>query len=137
MLIGDNMEISKGRGYVYDLEYHIVFCTKYREKIIKNDIKDNLVRLILSLSEEMGFKVLEINTDLDHVHLLISCKPQHYIPDIIKRLKGTTALWLFKLYPELKKELWKGHLWNPSYFISTVSENLEDNIARYIKNQGR
>lgn len=131
------MEISKGRGYVYGLEYHIVFCTKYRKKIIKNDIKDNLVRLILNLSEEMGFKVLEINTDLDHVHLLISCKPQHYIPDIIKRLKGTTALWIFKLYPELKQELWKGHLWNPSYFISTVSENLEDNIVRYIKNQGR
>ncbi len=137
MFIGDNMEISKGRGYVYGLEYHIVFCTKYRKKIINNDIKDNLVRSILIISEEMGFKVLEINTDLDHVHLLISCKPQHYIPDIIKRLKGTTALWLFKMYPELKKELWKGHLWNPSYFISTVSENLEDNIVRYIKNQGR
>ena len=96
-----------------------------------------MVRLILSLSEGMGFKVLEINIDLDHVHLLINCKPRHYISDIIKRLKGTTALWLFKLYPELKKELWKGHLWNPSYFISTVSENLEDNIVRYIKNQGR
>lgn len=55
------------------------------------------------LSQEMDFEIIEINTDLDHVHLLISCKPQHYIPTIVKRLKGASARLLFKLYPELKK----------------------------------
>ena len=85
----------------------------------------------------MGFTIIEINTDLDHVHLLISCKPQHYIPDIIKRLKGTSARWLFQLYPELKVQLYGGHLWNPSYFIATVSDTLEENIKEYIINQSK
>ena len=131
------MQILRGRGYVYGIEYHLVFCTKYRKKILKDDIKEKFISLIVLLSEEMNFKILEINTDLDHVHLLISCSPQHYIPDIVKRLKGTTALWLFRLYPELKKELLGGHLWNLSYFVQTVSENVEANILKYIQSQGK
>ena len=53
----------------------------------------------------MDFKIIEINTDLDHIHLLISCKPQHYRPTIVKSLKGTSARLLFKLDPELKKRI--------------------------------
>ena len=131
------MLISKGRGYVYGIEYHIVFCVKYRKKIIDKNIKESLFQIFVLLSEEIGFKIIEINTDLDHVHLLISCKPQHYIPDIIKRLKGTSARWIFQLYPQIKNHLYGGHLWNPSYFISTVSDTLEENIKEYIINQGK
>ena len=131
------MLISKGRGYVYGIEYHIVFCVKYRKKIIDDNIKKSLFQIFTLLSEDIGFTILEVNTDLDHIHLLISCKPQHYIPDIVKRLKGTSARWLFQLYPELKKELDGGHLWNPSYFIATVSDTLEENIKEYIYNQGK
>ena len=131
------MLISKGRGYVYGIEYHIVFCVKYRKKIIDDNIKKSLLQIFTLLSEDIGFTILEVNTDLEHVHLLISCKPQHYIPDIVKRLKGTSARWLFQLYPELKKELYGGHLWNPSYFIATVSDTLEENIKEYIYNQGK
>ena len=129
--------ISKGRGYVYGIEYHVVFCVKYRKKIINDTIKNSLFQIFILLAEEMGFTIIEINTDLDHVHLLISCKPQHYIPDIIKRLKGTSARWLFQLYPELKVQLYGGHLWNPSYFIATVSDTLEENIKEYIINQSK
>lgn len=113
----DGMLISKGRGYVYGIEYHVVFCVKYRKKIFNDVIKDTLIQILILLSEEMEIKIIEINADLDHVHLLISCKPQHYIPDIIKRLKGTSARWLFQIFPELKQQLYGGHLWNPSYFI--------------------
>ena len=134
---GDNMLISKGRGYVYGIEYHVVFCVKYRKKIFTEAIKNIIIQIFILLSEDMGIKIIEINTDLDHVHLLISCKPQHYIPDIIKRLKGTSARWLFQIFPELKLQLYGGHLWNPSYFISTVSDNLETNIKEYINNQGK
>jgi len=131
------MLISKGRGYVYGIEYHVVFCVKYRKKIINDTIKNSLFQIFILLAEEMGFTIIEINTDLDHVHLLISCKPQHYIPDIIKRLKGTSARWLFQLYPELKVQLYGGHLWNPSYFIAKVSDTLEENIKEYIINQSK
>ena len=88
------------------------------------------------IAEDNEFSITEINADLDHIHLLIDCKPQHYIPNIIKALKGVSARLLMLEYKdELKKKLWGGHLWNPSYFISTVSENTEEQIRNYIKTQ--
>lgn len=107
----------------------------FLEKIFNDNIKNALLQIFVLLAEEMDFKILEVNTDLDYVHLLVSCKPQHYIPTIVKRLKGTSARLLFQLYPELKQQLYGGHLWNPSYFISTVSDTLEENIKEYIYNQ--
>ena len=56
----------------------------------------------------------------DHIHLLVSCKPQLRLSDAIKVLKGNTARWLFMGHPELKNSLWGGHLWNPSYFVVDV-----------------
>lgn len=79
--------------------------------------------------------ILELESDKDHVHLLIECKPQHYIPNMVKAFKGVSARFLFKKHPELKKRLWGGHLWNPSYFVATVSENTEEQIREYIQNQ--
>lgn len=76
-----------------------------------------------------------MKTDKDHIHLLMECSPQHFIPRIIKILKGSSARKLFVKYPELKKRLWDGHLWNPSYFVATVSENTEEQIKKYIQTQ--
>lgn len=87
------------------------------------------------MAKDNNFMIEEMETDLDHIHLLISCNPQHYIPNIIKALKGVSARLLFKEFPELKSKLWGGHLWNPSYFIATVSENTEEQIREYIKSQ--
>ena len=79
---------------------------------------------------------MEFNTDKDHVHLLIDCSPQNYIPSMLKALKGVSARLLMKQYGnELRKHLWGGHLWNPSYFIATVSENTEQQVRDYIKRQ--
>ena len=83
-----------------------------------------------------SFKILECNTDKDHVHLLIDCSPQHYIPNIIQKLKGVSSRLLMKEFGMvLKKKLHGRHLWNPSYFVSTVSENTKEQIRKYIKNQ--
>lgn len=130
------MEVSYGRGYVYSLEYHVVWCVKYRHKVIDENIEASLKEIILKIAEDNEFKVLEFNTDEDHLHLLISCSPQHYIPNILKALKGVSARLLMKKHGEvLKKKLWGGHLWNPSYFIATVSENTEEQIREYIHRQ--
>ena len=140
-------QVHYGRGYVYSIQYHIVWCVKYRHKILSDKIKQTLVELLHKIATENGFVIQEINGDLDHIHLLIGCNPQHYIPDIIlvtsvmskdaiaKALKGVSARLLFKQYPELKKQLWGGHLWNPSYFVATVSENTEEQIRNYINSQ--
>lgn len=129
-------EIYHGRGYVYSIQYHIVWCVKYRHKILSNKIESRLKEILDKIANDNGYKIITINGDLDHIHLLIECTPQHYIPDIIKALKGVSARLLMKEYgDELKKKLWDGHLWNPSYFIATVSENTEEQIKNYIKSQ--
>ncbi|NNU91403.1 IS200/IS605 family transposase [Anoxybacillus sp. CHMUD] len=128
-------QIHYGRGYVYSIQYHIVWCVKYRRKILTDKIEQRLVEILQKIAAENEFVIQEINGDLDHIHLLIECSPQHYIPDMIKALKGVSARLLFKQYPELKKQLWGGHLWNPSYFVATVSENIEEQIRNYIHSQ--
>lgn len=130
------MEIKSGRGYVYSIQYHIVWCVKYRHKTITPNIEKSLIEILNKISLDNEFTILEINTDLDHIYLLIGCKPQHYIHNIIKALKGVSARLLMMEYgDEFKKKLCGGHLWNPSYFIATVSENTEEQIRNYIKTQ--
>lgn len=132
------MDIKSGRGYVYSIQYHVVWCVKYRHKILNKQIELRLIELLNHIAEDNNFSILEINTDLDHIHLLIDCTPQHYIPNMIKALKGVSARLLMKEYgDELRNKLWGGHLWNPSYFVATVSDNTEEQIREYIKNQKR
>jgi len=109
---------------------------KYRRKIITPQIENSLFVILTKLAADSGFTIAEFNTDLDHVHLLLECSPQHYIPNIIKGLKGVSARLLMKKYGDnLRKKLWGGHLWNPSYFVATVSEQTEEQIRRYIQSQ--
>lgn len=130
------MEITYGRGYVYSIQYHIVWCVKYRRKVITPIIEVSLLNIINKIAEDNNFQILEFNTDKDHIHLLINCSPQHYIPNIMKALKGVSARLLMREHGTfLKKYLWDGHLWNPSYFIATVSENTEEQIREYIRKQ--
>lgn len=71
-----------------------------------------------------------MESDKDHIHLLIECTPQHDIPSIVKTFKGVSARLLLKKHPELKQRLWREYLWNPSYFVATVSENTEEQIRK-------
>lgn len=132
------MEVTHGRGYVYSIQYHIVWCVKYRHKILTLKIENRLIELLYQSARENNFQIIECNTDKDHIHILINCTPQHYIPEIIQKMKGITSRVLMKENRGvLSKKLWGGHLWNPSYFVATVSENTEEQIRKYIKNQKR
>ncbi|MBN6187866.1 IS200/IS605 family transposase [Aneurinibacillus sp. BA2021] len=128
-------EVKLGRGYVYSIQYHIVWCVKYRHKVLRGDIDIRLKEILNQIATDNGFTISEIESDCDHVHLLIDCNPQHSIPNIIKALKGVSARLLFKEFPQLKKKLGGGNLWNPSYFVATVSEHTEAQIRQYIQNQ--
>ena len=130
------MKVTHGRGHVYSIQYHIVWCVKYRNSVLTNGIENRLFEILYKIAENNKFQILECNGDKDHIHLLINCSPQHYIPDMIKALKGVSARLLMKEYGDnLKKKLWGGHLWNPSYFVATVSENTEEQIRTYIQSQ--
>lgn len=130
------MDLTYGRGYVYSLQYHVVWCVKYRRKVLTLEVEAKLKEILYKIASDNSFEILEFNTEKDHLHLLISCSPQHYIPDIMKAMKGVSARLLMKEFgSQLKQQLWGGHLWNPSYFIATVSENTEEQVRSYIQRQ--
>ena len=128
-------QVYYGRGYVYSIQYHLVWCVKYRHRVLFGNIEKRLKELLYKVAEENKITIVTMETDKDHIHLLVECTPQSYIPSVMKALKGLTARQLLKEFPELKKKLWGGHLWNPSYFVATVSENTEEQIIDYIKGQ--
>ena len=126
-----------GRGYVYDLYFHIIWCVKYRKCILKDDIKDDFIDIITNICKNNNYELVSINTDLDHVHLLIGLSPQDSIPVVMKTLKGVSARLLNAKHRDvISKQLWGGHIWAPSYYIATTSDNLKDNIIKYIQSQG-
>ena len=127
--------LSYGRGYVYSLQYHLVWCTKYRKKVLKDGIDVECKEMLESLAQEYKFQILAMEVMPDHIHLLVDCRPQFYISDMIKIMKGNLARQMFLLYPELKKELWGGHLWNPSYCAVTVSDRSREQVLAYIEGQ--
>ena len=131
----DKNKLSYGRGYVYSLQYHLVWCTKYRKKVLKNGIDTECEEMLQNLAEEYKFQILAMEVMPDHIHLLVDCKPQFYISDMIKIMKGNLARQMFLAHPELKKELWGGHLWNPSYCAITVSDRSRDQVLAYIEGQ--
>ena len=114
--------LSYGRGYVYSLQYHLVWCTKYRKKVLTDGLDTECKEMLQKLAEEYRFQILAMEVMPDHIHLLVDCKPQFFISDMIKIMKGNLARQMFLVHPELKQQLWGGHLWNPSYCAVTVSD---------------
>ena len=131
----DENGLSYGRGYVYSLQYHIVWCTKYRRKVLTAGADEDCKQLLLDLAEEYSFRIPAMEVMPDHVHVLIDAKPQFYISDMVKIMKGTLARRLFLLHPEMKEKLWGGHLWNPSYCVVTVSDRSREQVEEYIRSQ--
>lgn len=129
------MQVKRGRGYVYAIEYHIVWCVKYRHGVLSGRIADTLKELLNAIADEYGFGIEALEVMPDHVHVLVSATPQQSIPTIVKMLKGISARRMFQRHPELKAQLWGGHLWNPSYFVSTVGETNEAQVRSYIEEQ--
>lgn len=127
--------LTYGRGYVYSLQYHIVWCTKYRKPILKDGIDMELKQMLQEIAEEYHFQILAMEVMPDHIHLLLDCRPQFMVSDMVKILKGNTARWLFLRHPRLKETLWGGHLWNPSYCAVTVSDRSREQVEHYIQSQ--
>ena len=127
--------LSYGRGYVYSLQYHLVWCTKYRKKVLTNGVDQECKEMLQEIAQEYQFRILAMEVMPDHIHLLLDCKPQFFISDMIKIMKGNLARQLFLAHPELKRELWGGHLWNLSYCAVTVSDRSREQIMAYIEGQ--
>ena len=126
------------RTCVCNINYHIVWSVKYRRKIITPEIEAFLRQPALNIAAEKGFTLhLFESGEQDHIHCFVSAPPTISISLIVKYLKGITARKLFAAYPAVRNYLWKGVLWNPSYYIETVGSVSEENIRRYIADQNK
>ena len=124
------------RTCVYNIHYHMVWCVKYRRKVLTTEIEAALQKILNDVAEENGFTVDRCEVgEMDHVHCFISAPPKLSITFLIKHLKGTSGLRLFRQFPELREKLWRGELWNGSYFVETIGSTSEENVKRYIERQ--
>lgn len=120
------------------LRYHIIFSTKYRKKALTN-IHDKVMDAFHYAEENSSAKIIEMNTDKEHVHLLITFKPALSIEQVVRRLKQLTTHYLWEYEEQHLREYYWGSkklLWTGGYFCSTIGEVSEVNIIDYIKNQG-
>lgn len=125
-----------GRTCVYNLNYHIVWCTKYRRKVLSPKIAEHLYELLGAIAENKGFTIADAKVgEMDHVHCFVSAPPKLSVTDIARWLKGISGRHLLMEFPEIKEQLWKGHLWNGSYFVESIGSSSEENILRYIERQ--
>ena len=120
------------------LRYHLIFSTKYRRKFL-NDIRDSVLNAFNHAESISQFKILIMEVDKDHIHILITFKPNISISQVVRRLKQITTIYLWENNEQfLKKFYWKNKkiLWTGGYFASTIGEVSEETLRHYIENQG-
>ncbi len=118
----------------WECKYHIVWCPKYRFKILKGEIGRSLRDIIRQLCEWKQIKIIAGNVQVDHIHLVLSIPPKYSVSDTVGFLKGKSAIKMFDLHHELKKRYWGRHFWAKGYCVSTVGLD-EAVIKRYVKHQ--
>ena len=124
------------RTCVYNINYHLIWCTKYRRRVLSEKISERLYELLKEIGDEKGFTVVEAKVaEQDHVHCFVSAPPKYSVTDIVRWLKGISGRHLLMEFPEISQKLWKGHLWNGSYFCETIGSTSQDNILAYIERQ--
>jgi len=119
----------------YNIGYHIIFCPKYRRKVLTNGIDERLKSLLNEKADELEITIEEMEVMPDHVHLFVRSKPTISPHEIVKGLKGYSSSVLRKEYPELKKRL--PSLWTRGYYVESVGHISSATIAQYISEQKR
>lgn len=118
---------------IYFLNYHFVWCPKYRRKILIGSIKTRLEELVRSKCLELNCEVLALSIAPDHVHLFVKSSPKDSPNKLIGTIKGYTSRILRQEFPELRSRL--PTLWTRSYFVSTNGHVSDDMIQKYIDEQ--
>ena len=124
---------KSNNNVVYSCKYHVVWCPKYRRKILTDGIELRLKELLLEYARKLSVIVLELEVMPDHVHILLEVDPQFGIHRTVKALKGYTSRVLRSEFPALKTKL--PTLWTNSYFVATIGGVTFDVVKQYIENQ--
>lgn len=131
-----NNDIRSGRHCVFNMHVHLVFVTKYRRDVFTKAILNDLQEIFASVCADFEAELVAFDGEDDHVHLLVNYPPKVTISKLVNSLKGISSLLIRKKnYPNIKKKLWKGALWSPSYFAGSCGGAPIEIIRQYIKQQ--
>ena len=133
----ESKEYRTNRHSCYFLQFHLVVVTKYRHPVLVDKLRERLLEIsYFILEDKWNCKILEINTDKDHVHILFEATPQTKLSDLVNNYKTVTSRRLRKEFADfLKPYYWEPVFWSQSYFICTVSDTSENMVRSYIQNQ--
>lgn len=127
------MRYKSNRNVVYSCKYHVVWCPKYRRRVLVNGVDERLKDIIREVCAEIHADLIEMEVMPDHVHLLVEVDPQYGIHRAVRLIKGRSSRLLRDEYPWLKSRL--PTLWTNSYFVSTVGGAPLKTVKQYIENQ--
>lgn len=130
------MGMKRSRGAVYDLKYHVVWVPKYRRMLLKGRLVRRLREIFQGVAERYGFEIDTQEVMEDHVHIFLSAPPRYAPSQVVQILKSISARLVFQEFPEVKKQLWGGELWNDGFFVRSVGDKVTAEVIRhYIKHQ--
>lgn len=130
------MELQRNSHQVYEIGYHIIFCTKYRHKVLVGEVETTCRNSIAETCLAYNWPLKEIEVIPDHVHMLVSVPPQTAPAEIARTVKSISAVKIFTTHPNLKgRKFWGSGLWSPSTCFGTVGHISEDTVRKYIQTQ--
>ena len=132
----DDMDVHFSGHSSYSTEYHIVWITKYRRRILKPGLVAYLQKLFPNELRKMpGCEIVELNILSDHIHIIMIIPPKYAVSDVVGQLKQKSCHWLRKKFGWLERVYWQERVvWSPGYFVSTIGLN-EKQIIKYVKFQ--
>lgn len=129
------MKVKTNNNIVYSCKYHVVWCPKYRRKVLVGDVEKRFKEIVNNIALEKKVSMLEMEVMPDHIHMLVEVDPQYGVHKFIKQVKGKTSRFLRREFKYLTTKL--PTLWSNSYFVSTVGGAPLNTIKKYIGNQKR
>jgi putative transposase len=129
------MEYRRSSHSLYDLKYHVVFCTKYRYRVLTGAMANRTKELIKEICSANEIEIISGSMSPDHVHLLISVSPGLSISRVVQYIKGKSSRKLQQEFEQLRKRYWGQHLWVRGYFVVTVGNVNAEDVQKYIENQ--
>ena len=127
--------MRKSSDVQYDIEYHVVWTTKYRYKVLHGKVAERAREIIRQSCNSMNVTIIKGSIGRENIHLLLSCPPNLSVSKLIQQLKVKTSRVLLMEYRDLKKKYWGQHLWSTGYFCRSVGTVTKEIIKEYIENQ--
>ena len=132
-------DYNRGGHSKFSMKVHLIFVTKYRKKIFKFDKRaDDVKQFLYDAAKKYGYEIIQMETDKDHVHILLEYSPKISVSDIVRQLKQYSTYQMWNYHKEyLSNQYWKNKiLWSDGYFACSIGQVSQEIIKKYIQNQG-